>query len=160
MRVPAGDVTLIKKPLKIASSAVDPQVRDRVSEMLSTIERDGMDAVRRYSRELDDWDPASFEVTADEAQATAGLDPKLRESIDFGIEQVAGFAARQLATLTDFEAETLPGVVLGQRQIPLAHVGAYAPAGRVPMLASPFMTVKVPKVAGVDRVFGTTASGS
>ncbi|MFD0536903.1 histidinol dehydrogenase [Actinomadura luteofluorescens] len=50
----------------------------------------------------------------------------------------------------------MPGVVLGQRQIPLAHVGAYAPAGRVPMLASPFMTVKVPKVAGVDRVVACT----
>ncbi|MFD0689556.1 histidinol dehydrogenase [Actinomadura fibrosa] len=157
MRVPAGDVTVLKRPLKIASSAVDPQVRDRVSEMLSTIERDGMDAVRRYSRELDGWDPGSFAVTAGEAaRATAGLDPRLRESIDFAIEQVAGFAARQLATLTDFEAETLPGVVLGQKQIPLAHVGAYAPAGRVPMLASPFMTVKVPKVAGVDRVVACT----
>jgi len=157
VRVPEGDVTLLKRPLKIASSAVDPQVRDRVSEMLLTIEREGMTAVRRYSRELDDWDPDSFLVTAEEAErAAAGLDPALRESIDFAIEQVAGFAARQLATLTDFEAQTLPGVVLGQRQIPLARVGAYAPAGRVPMLASPFMTVKVPKVAGVDRVIACT----
>ncbi|MFD0536902.1 histidinol dehydrogenase [Actinomadura luteofluorescens] len=102
-------MTLIKKPLKIASSAVDPQVRDRVSEMLSTIERDGMDAVRRYSRELDDWDPASFEVTADEAQATAGLDPKLRESIDFGIEQVAASPPASSPPLPTSRPRPCPG---------------------------------------------------
>lgn len=121
--------------------------------MLLRIEREGMDAVRTYSRELDGWDPPSFEVTAAEIHAAAdALSTELEAAIDFAQRQVRGFAERQRATLTDFEVETLPGVVLGQRQVPVARVGAYVPAGRVPMLATPFMTVLVAKVAGVNRV--------
>ena len=125
----------------------------RVSEMLSRIDREGIDAVRAYSRELDDWDPPSFEVGPDEvARATASLSDELKESISFAQTQIANFARLQRATLIDFESETLPGVFLGQRQVPVASVGAYAPSGRVPMLAAPFMTVLVPKVAGVETV--------
>ena len=121
--------------------------------MLSAIERGGIDAVRRYSRELDDWDPPSFEVGADQvAAATASLPDALKESVAFAQAQIRNFAQLQRATLTDFEAETLPGVFLGQRQVPVASVGAYCPSGRVPMLACAFMTVLVPKVAGVDTV--------
>jgi sulfopropanediol 3-dehydrogenase len=135
----------------------DPAVAQRVSEMLRRIERDGIDAVRAYSRELDDWDPPSFAVDADEiARATASLPDRLTESIAFAQGQIANFARRQRATLTDFEAETLPGVFLGQRQVPVSSVGAYCPSGRVPMLAAPFMTVLVPKVAGVGTVIACT----
>ncbi len=131
----------------------DPAVAQRVSEMLSRIERGGIDAVRAYSHDLDDWDPPSFEVDADEiARATASLSDQLKQSIAFAQEQIANFARLQRATLTDFETETLPGVFLGQRQVPVSSVGAYCPSGRVPMLAAPFMTVLVPKVAGVDTV--------
>jgi sulfopropanediol 3-dehydrogenase len=144
----------LKEPADTTRAAgPDRAVADRVSEMLSRIDKDGLDAVRAYSRELDDWDPPSFEVDADEiARATASLSDQLRESITFAQEQIADFARLQRATLTDFEAETLPGVFLGQRQVPVTSVGAYAPSGRVPMLAAPFMTVLVPKVAGVETV--------
>jgi sulfopropanediol 3-dehydrogenase len=131
----------------------DPAVARRVSEMLSRIEREGIEAVRAYSRELDDWDPPGFEVGADEiARATESLPESLKDSISFAQAQITNFARLQRATLTDFESETLPGVFLGQRQVPVASVGAYAPSGRVPMLAAPFMTVLVPKVAGVETV--------
>ena len=86
------------------------------------------------------------------AAATASLPDALKESIAFAQAQIRNFAQLQRATLTDFEAETLPGVFLGQRQVPVASVGAYCPSGRVPMLACAFMTVLVPKVAGVDTV--------
>ncbi|HEX3834826.1 MAG TPA: histidinol dehydrogenase [Solirubrobacteraceae bacterium] len=144
----------LKEPADTTRAAgPDPAVAQRVSEMLSRIDRDGVDAVRAYSRELDGWDPPSFEVDADEiARATASLSDQLKESIAFAQEQIAGFARLQRATLSDFEAETLPGVFLGQRQVPVSSVGAYCPSGRVPMLAAPFMTVLVPKVAGVETV--------
>jgi sulfopropanediol 3-dehydrogenase len=147
--------------LKTASAApgsgTDRAVRERVSEMLRTIEQGGIDAVRRYSRELDDWDPPSFEVAPEQVQrATASLSPALKESIAFAQAQIRNFAQLQRATLTDFEAETLPGVFLGQRQVPVSTVGAYCPSGRVPMLACAFMTVLVPKVAGVETVIACT----
>ena len=136
-----------------AASGTDPAVRDRVSEMLRTIERGGIDAVRRYSRELDSFDPPSFEVTsAQVAAASESLPDTLKESIAFAQSQIRNFAQLQRATLTDFEAETLPGVFLGQRQVPVSSVGAYCPSGRVPMLACAFMTVLVPKVAGVETI--------
>jgi sulfopropanediol 3-dehydrogenase len=121
--------------------------------MLRAIEDRGIDAVRRYSRELDDWDPPSFEVTSGQVAAASGsLPERLKESIAFAQTQIRNFAQLQRATLTDFEAETLPGVFLGQRQVPVGSVGAYCPSGRVPMLACAFMTVLVPKVAGVQTV--------
>ncbi|HEY6523272.1 MAG TPA: histidinol dehydrogenase, partial [Solirubrobacteraceae bacterium] len=148
------DEPLYLKSATTASAAgSDSAVRERVSEMLTTIEKGGIDAVRRYSRELDDWDPPSFEVTSGQvAAATGSLSEALTESITFAQTQIRNFAQLQRATLTDFEAETLPGVFLGQRQVPVSSVGAYCPSGRVPMLACAFMTVLVPKVAGVQTV--------
>jgi sulfopropanediol 3-dehydrogenase len=143
----------LKSAATPAPAGPDPAVTHRVSEMLSEIERGGIDAIRAYSSELDDWDPPSFEVGAGQvAAATASLPGALRESIAFAQAQIRNFAQLQRATLTDFEAETLPGVFLGQRQVPVASVGAYCPSGRVPMLACAFMTVLVPKVAGVETV--------
>lgn len=144
---------LVKPPRQAPSPARDETVAARVSEMLLRIEREGMDAIRAYSRELDNWAPDSFRVTsADVAAASSTLSDELKEAIVFAQGQVRGFAERQRRTLVDFEVETLPGVHLGQRQVPVARVGAYIPAGRVPMLATPFMTVLVAKVAGVSHV--------
>jgi sulfopropanediol 3-dehydrogenase len=121
--------------------------------MLLAIERGGVDAVRAYSRDLDGWDPPSLEVTAEQiARASDSLPDALKQSIEFAQTQIRNFAQLQRATLTDFESETLPGVFLGQRQVPVSSVGSYCPSGRVPMLACAFMTVLVPKVAGVETV--------
>jgi sulfopropanediol 3-dehydrogenase len=141
------------KDAPLYSAQVTEQVRQTVAEMLTTIERDGLDAIRRYSRELDHWEPESFLVDRNTALAAGNqLTNELREHIAFAQEQVRGFAEAQRATLKDLEVETLPGVVLGHRHIPVQTVGAYVPGGRYPMLASSFMTVIVPKVAGVDQV--------
>src|SRR3954451_12858010 len=121
--------------------------------MLARIDADPETEIRRYSRELDSWDPDSFLVDAAAIErAGEQLDPSLREHITFAQDQVRGFAQAQRATMHDLEVETLPGVVLGHRHIPVATVGSYVPGGRYPMLASSFMTVIVPKVAGVQRV--------
>ncbi|HEX8101182.1 MAG TPA: histidinol dehydrogenase [Solirubrobacteraceae bacterium] len=129
------------------------RVRRDVAEMLLRIERGGEAVVREYSRVLDDWDPPSFAIAAD-AVAAAGdaLGDDLRGHIAFALEQVRGFARHQRATLADLRVETLPGVVLGHRHVPVGASGAYVPGGRYPMLASSFMTIAVPKVAGVPHV--------
>ena len=143
----------LKSPSTSTPAGPDPAVAERVSEMLLAIEHRGADAVHAYSRELDGWDPPSFEVTADQvASASDSLPDALKQSIEFAQVQIRNFAQLQRATLTDFEAETLPGVFLGQRQVPVSSVGSYCPSGRVPMLACAFMTVLVPKVAGVETV--------
>ncbi|RWZ49560.1 histidinol dehydrogenase [Labedella phragmitis] len=138
----------------------DPAVRARVSEMLSDIEASGIDAVRRYARELDRFEDADFEMSA-ERLASSGdrLEPALREAIELGSERTKQFARLQREHLTDFEAELVPGLVTGQRYIPVARVGAYLPAGRFPLTASAFMTVGVAKVAGVPTVIGCTPPG-
>lgn len=146
-------VQFVKAPQRAAAPGRDPAVAEKVSEMLLAIEREGMDAVRRYSRELDGWAPDDFRVGQAEIDAaSASLSDELLEAIAFAQRQVRGFAEHQRRGFADFEVETLPGVFLGQRQVPVARVGAYVPAGRVPMLATSFMTVLVAKVAGVDRV--------
>jgi sulfopropanediol 3-dehydrogenase len=135
------------------SPQVSGEVRRTVAEMLAAIDKDPEGGIRRYSRELDDWAPPSFRVGAEAIErAAAALDEALREHIAFAQEQVRAFAHAQRATLQDLEVETLPGVVLGHRHIPVGTVGSYVPGGRYPMLASAFMTVVVPKVAGVERV--------
>lgn len=145
--------TLLKAPQQPPASTRDDAVVARVSEMLLRIERHGIDAVRAYSRELDGWSPERFEVTPEEIEAASqSLSDELKDAIAFAQRQISGFAKRQRATLVDFDAETLPGVHLGQRQVPVGRVGAYIPAGRLPMLASPFMTVLVAKAAGVEHV--------
>ncbi len=143
----------LKRPEEEPVKGSPPEVRERVSEMLSRIEGGGMDAVRAYSRELDGWDPPDFRVSEEEiGRAADSVEPGLREAIEFGRDNTRRFAGMQRETLVDFEREVAPGVVAGQRQVPVGSVGAYQPAGRVPLLASPFMTVAVPKVAGVERV--------
>ena len=145
--------SFVKAPQAQSETGRYPQLVAKVSEMLLRIEREGMDAIRHYSRELDRWEPSDFEVgRAEIDRAAESLSNELRDAIAFAQDQVRNFARRQRETLTDFEVETLPGVHLGQRQVPVSAVGAYVPAGRLPMLATPFMTVLVPKVAGVDRV--------
>jgi sulfopropanediol 3-dehydrogenase len=132
---------------------VAEEVKRTVEEMLRRIEREGVEAVREYSRRLDGWDPPSFRIGHQEAEAAAAQVPtELQEHIAFAQEQVRNFAERQRQTMSDLDVETQPGVVLGHRHIPVGAVGSYVPGGRYPMLASAFMTVLVAKVAGVERV--------
>jgi sulfopropanediol 3-dehydrogenase len=141
------------KQAPLYSEQANEQVRRTVTEMLSRIRSGGEAAIREYSRQLDDWDPSAFVVGGEEIErAAAGIDAELAEHIAFAQEQVRGFATTQRQTLQDLEVETLPGVTLGHRHIPVGTVGSYVPGGRYPMLASAFMTVIVPKVAGVERV--------
>jgi sulfopropanediol 3-dehydrogenase len=142
----------LKRP-KPVSDQLAADVRATVTEILRAVEQEGIVGVRRYSERLDGWNPDSFRVSSDEiVRATAAISDELREHIDFSIAQVSDFARRQRASLSEFEAETLPGVWLGQKHIPIDAVGAYSPGGRYPLIASAIMTVAVPKVAGVPRV--------
>ncbi|TDI50319.1 MAG: histidinol dehydrogenase [Acidobacteria bacterium] len=142
----------LKKP-KYPPEQITEEIRETVSTILSDVEQNGAAAVRKYSERFDDWSPESFRVSqADIDQAYEEMEPEVEKSSQFLIDQVANFAQLQRDTLVDFEAETLPGIMLGQKHIPVQNVGAYSPGGRYPLIASAVMTVKVAKVAGVPRV--------
>jgi sulfopropanediol 3-dehydrogenase len=128
-------------------------VRDTVGQIIADVRVRGLDAVREYSRKFDRWDPPSFRVTTEEIQqARDSLAPDILASLDFAHAQIGHFARLQRNSLTDFEVESLPGVFLGQRHIPVANVGAYVPGGKYPMLMSAQMSILTAKEAGVDRV--------
>lgn len=129
------------------------EIRATVSEILSAVEREGEAAVRRYSERFDGWSPERFRVSQDEILAAQdALSDELREHVAFTQAQVRNFAELQRSTLVDMEWETLPGVTLGQRFLPVESVGAYSPGGLYPLIASAIMTVVTPRVAGVDRI--------
>jgi sulfopropanediol 3-dehydrogenase len=146
----------LKRPAK-QDGPVEPAVAARVSEMLLAIERDGIDAIRRYSRELDAYDPPSFEVSAAAiAAARETVAEDFRSSFARAMQSVEAFARLQRSTLADAEWEPEPGVVVGQRQVPIERIGSYLPGGRYPLVSSPLMTVLVPRVAGVGRIVTCT----
>ena len=148
-------MTTYLKPPNPQSSQASDALRRRVSDILRDIEHGGLDAVRRWSRDLDGWAPDTFVVPeAGYAAAEAELPDALKEHIGFALDQVRAFARAQRETLQDLRIELRPGVVLGHRHLPVAAVGAYVPGGRYPMLASSFMTIGVAKVAGVGQVVG------
>jgi sulfopropanediol 3-dehydrogenase len=131
----------------------DPEIARAVSEMLLDIERNGERAVRKYSERFDQYSPARFTLERDEAERLAGsVSGELRRHIDIAAEQIRRFAAAQRATLTDLEISTLPGIVLGHKHVPVQSVGAYAPGGRYPYIASSLMTTIIPAEAGVGRI--------
>jgi sulfopropanediol 3-dehydrogenase len=133
------------------------QVREVVREILERVRTEGESAVRYYSEKFDQWSPKSFKVSEEEIKAVKSkLPTSVIEDIDFCQAQIRNFAQEQMKRLVDFEVETLPGVFLGQKVIPVASSGSYVPGGRYPMLASAHMTVITPKVAGVRRVVACT----
>ena len=128
-----------------------------VSEMLLDLEKNGMVAVRRFSRQFDDWDPPDFELsTAEIERAIDSLDPQVIADTDTCQGNVRRFARAQLATLLPLEIETEPGVILGHRHIPVHAVGSYIPGGRYPMFGSAQMSIIPAKVAGVEEVCACT----
>ncbi|HKG02086.1 MAG TPA: histidinol dehydrogenase [Conexibacter sp.] len=131
----------------------DAAVEQRVRGMLAEIERDGESAVRRFSRELDGWDPVSFALDPDQiAAATATVPAQLRAQIDSAHHQVRTFAEAQLDCLRPLETTVGDGVVLGHRLVPVSSVGAYVPGGRYGLISSALMSVATAKAAGVERV--------
>ena len=148
----------MKKPVTTPGLADhDDAVGDVVDEIISAVAAEGDDAVRRYSKRLDGWTPEHFRLSSDEIAASIERVPEqVIDDIAFCQEQVRLFAKAQRATLVDLELETLPGVRLGHRHIPVASVGAYVPGGRYPMVASAHMSIVTAKVAGVGRVAACT----
>jgi sulfopropanediol 3-dehydrogenase len=135
------------------TAADDASVRRTVEEMLTDIARRGDAAVRDHSVRLDRWSPPSFRLTrADIDACYTALDPRSIEDIRYAQAQVRRFAEVQRGALRDVEVETLPGVVLGHRNIPVNSVGCYVPGGKYPLVASAHMSVVTAKVAGVPRV--------
>ena len=129
------------------------QVMATVTEILEAVRTQGEDAVRRYSRQFDKWDPPRLRVGQEEIErATTQVEPELRRQIDVAAARIREFAELERETMHDLEVETEPGVVLGHRHVPVANVGSYSPGGLYPLIASSLMTVVVPKAAGVDRV--------
>ncbi|MGV6876478.1 histidinol dehydrogenase [Pseudochelatococcus sp. B33] len=146
--------TYLKTGVDTATRAeADAGVRARVEEILASVEREGDEAVRRLSQEFDGWSPDRFRLTEQEIEAAISkVSARDLEDIRFAQAQVRRFALAQRAAISDLEIETLPGVVLGHRNIPVNAVGCYVPGGKYPMVASAHMSVVTAKVAGVKRI--------
>ncbi len=146
------------KHLKTAQAAAeraeaDGKVRSTVEGILLDIEARGDQAVRELSSKFDQWLPESFRLTGTQIEeAIAKVPARDLEDIRFAQAQVRNFAKKQREAIRDIEVETLPGVVLGHRNIPVEAVGCYVPGGKYPMVASAHMSVLTAKVAGVKRV--------
>jgi sulfopropanediol 3-dehydrogenase len=131
----------------------DAKVRATVEGILADIKARGDAAVRELSIRFDKWDRQNFRLSEAEIQACLDqLTPRDLEDIRFAQTQVRNFAEHQKAALRDIEVETLPGVVLGHRNIPVNSVGCYVPGGKYPLLASAHMSVVTAKVAGCKRI--------
>ncbi|WP_439487187.1 histidinol dehydrogenase [Algoriphagus sp.] len=128
-----------------------------VSEIISNVESKGDTAVREYSEKFDSWKPDSFLLSPDQIQKIfTEVEGSIIDDIKFAQEQIRNFAILQRASIRDIEVETLPGVILGHKNIPVNSVGCYIPGGRYPMVASAHMSILTAKVAGVKRVIGFT----
>lgn len=148
----------IKKGITYAESKeADLKVRALVENMLEKVTQEGDAAVREFSANLDKWSPASFRLSESEIkEIIAGLPQQVIDDITFAQTQIRNFAQIQRESIKDVEVETLPGVFLGHKNIPVNSVGCYVPGGRYPMVASAHMSVLTAKVAGVKRVIACT----
>ena len=138
-------------------AADDAKVREVVEATLADIEARGDTAVRALSEKFDDYSPPSFRLSASEIDAFINrVSARDMEDIAFAQKQVRTFAEAQRASMQNIEIETLPGVVLGHKNIPVQSVGCYVPAGKFPMVASAHMSVLTAAVAGVPRIVAAT----
>src|SRR5258705_9556058 len=132
------------------------QVRNTVEGILDDIGAHGEKAMRQYSEKFDKWSPPSFRLSeAEIADCVRSLPRQVIEDIQFAQTQIRNFALVQRAALQDVEVETLPGVVLGHKNIPVNSVGCYVPGGSYPMVASAHMSVVTAKAAGVKRIIAS-----
>jgi sulfopropanediol 3-dehydrogenase len=135
----------------------DPETAQVVSAMLSDLEKHGMDAVRRYSRQFDGWDPPSFELSATQIScATERLSAQAVQDTAYCQDNVRRFAQAQFATMQPLEIELRPGVILGHTHIPVNTVGSYIPGGRYPLFGSAQMSIIPARVAGVKQIIAAT----
>ncbi len=140
-----------------AAEAADLKVRQTVEGILADIAKRGDAAVRELSQLYDKWSPPAFRLNPVQIAAiVARVPPETIADITFAQLQIRNFAQAQRAALRDIEIETLPGVILGHKNIPVSSVGCYVPGGRYPMVASAHMSIVTAKVAGVPRIIACT----
>lgn len=131
----------------------DASIRGTVEAILADVAARGDAAVREYSAKFDNWEREDFRLTDAEIRSCLSeLSARDLDDIRFAQAQVRNFAEHQKAALADIEVETLPGVVLGHKNIPISSVGCYVPGGKYPMVASAHMSIITAKVAGVSRI--------
>ena len=136
-----------------AIKAADAKVRETVEEILAQVDARKDAAIRDLSKKFDNWEPKDFHLTPQEVEKAISQLPKRDlDDIRFAQAQVRNFAQKQRETMLDLEVETLPGVVLGHKHIPVNSIGCYVPGGRYPMVASAHMSIVTAKVAGVKRI--------
>ena len=133
------------------------RIKETVERALKQIEQGGDKAVRSLSKQFDNYNPASFKLTSKQIDnLMSTLSKKELQDIKFAQKQVRNFAEIQKGSMSEVEIETLPGVILGHKNIPVQSVGCYVPAGKFPMVASAHMSVATASVAGVPRIIGCT----
>ena len=136
-----------------AIKAADAKVRETVEGILAQVDERKDAAIRELSEKFDKWSPKDFRLSPAEIErAIAQVRKRDIEDIKFAQAQVRNFAQKQRESMHDLEVETLPGVVLGHRHIPVNSIGCYVPGGRYPMVASAHMSIVTAKVAGVKRI--------
>ena len=136
-----------------AIKAADAKVRETVEGILAQVEDKKDAAIRELSKKFDNWEPKDFRLTPAEIEkAIAQVSKRDLDDIKFAQAQVRNFAQKQKDTMQDLEVETLPGVILGHRHIPVNAIGCYVPGGRYPMVASAHMSIVTARVAGVKRI--------
>ena len=151
-------IKYLKQGKQAEEKAIDNQeVKEIVENIISDIERRGDEAVSQYSGQFDKWTPESFRLSREEIDACyEQLTEQEISDIKWAQEQVRNFATIQRESMKDVEVETLPGVVLGHKNIPVDSVGCYVPGGKYPLVASAHMSIVTAKVAGVKRVIAAT----
>lgn len=158
--ISAADVEFIKHPQGQDVQA-DRSLTETVQNIIDEVRKRGDAALRDYSAKFDQTTPEKFEVSQQEiARALAELDPQTRKDSEFAIAQVKRFAQAQLATMQPLDIETLPGVHLGHRIIPIQTVGCYVPGGRYPILSAPVMSIVPAVVAGCDEIIACLPPGA
>lgn len=142
------------KKASVAPQGRRPEVEETVRRMLADVAKRRDPAIRQYARELDKWEGDFRVPEARIVEVARGLPETFKEDFAYCLRQVTEFAKRQRDSLRPFEVERAPGVVLGQKLIPVKTVGCYIPGGKYPLIAAAIMSVGTARVAGVERIVG------
>jgi sulfopropanediol 3-dehydrogenase len=148
-------IHLKRRIAKELTDEIDRKVRQTVEDILADVKKRGDAAVREYSEKFDKWAPKRLSQS-DIEKILEKVKPSTLDDIRFAQAQIRSFAEHQRAAIRDIEVETLPGVKLGHRNIPVESVGCYVPGGRYPMVASAHMSIVTARTAGVSRIIACT----